>query len=193
MANDGTIPAPDGSGRQVKLITADDVVAYLKAHLDFFDKHGELAAEMGVTDKTNPIVSLINLVPDEQDTVAQVIQVTAVVALGTLTDGDQYTAFMRSTRHFWTKVNKIDGSESPSGLFTFNEATPNQFSFVDSLLVGDVAADNFINTVDLGVLFMNWGDGIDLIGDFTNDNFINTTDLGLIFKNWGLSGDAFFE
>ena len=26
MANDGTIPAPDGSGRQVKLITADDVV-----------------------------------------------------------------------------------------------------------------------------------------------------------------------
>ena len=40
MANDGTIPAPDGSGRQVKLITADDVVAYLKAHPDFFDKHG---------------------------------------------------------------------------------------------------------------------------------------------------------
>lgn len=49
MANDGTIPAPDGSGRQVKLITADDVVAYLKAHPDFFDKHGELATEMGVT------------------------------------------------------------------------------------------------------------------------------------------------
>ena len=49
MANDGTIPAPDGSGRQVKLITAEDVVAYLKAHPDFFDKHGELAAEMGIT------------------------------------------------------------------------------------------------------------------------------------------------
>jgi len=49
MGNDGTIPAPDGSGRQVKLITADDVVAYLKAHPDFFDKNGELAAEMGVT------------------------------------------------------------------------------------------------------------------------------------------------
>ena len=32
--NDGTVTAPDGSGRQVKLITADDVVAYLKAHPD---------------------------------------------------------------------------------------------------------------------------------------------------------------
>jgi len=169
-------------------IPVEDVPSVTLPSIFTLNLYGE-----GVTDKTNPIVSLINLVPDEQDTVAQVIQVTAVVALGTLTDGDQYTAFMRSTRHFWTKVNKIDGSESPSGLFTFNEATPNQFSFVDSLLVGDVAADNFINTVDLGVLFMNWGDGIDLIGDFTNDNFINTTDLGLIFKNWGLSGDAFFE
>ena len=38
MANDGTVTAPDGSGRQVKLITADDVVAYLKAHPDFFDE-----------------------------------------------------------------------------------------------------------------------------------------------------------
>jgi uncharacterized protein YigA (DUF484 family) len=49
MANDGTIAAPDGSGRQVKLITADDVVAYLKAHPDFFEKHAELASELGVT------------------------------------------------------------------------------------------------------------------------------------------------
>ena len=32
--NDGTVPAPDGSGRQVKVITADDVIAYLKAHPD---------------------------------------------------------------------------------------------------------------------------------------------------------------
>jgi len=49
MSNDGTIAAPDGSGRQVKLITADDVVAYLKAHPDFFDKHAELASELGIT------------------------------------------------------------------------------------------------------------------------------------------------
>ncbi|HYX03085.1 MAG TPA: DUF484 family protein [Reyranella sp.] len=42
MGSDGTITAPDGSGRQVKLITADDVVAYLKTHPDFFDKHPEL-------------------------------------------------------------------------------------------------------------------------------------------------------
>ena len=39
MGSDGTVTAPDGSGRQVKLITADDVVAYLKAHPDFFEKH----------------------------------------------------------------------------------------------------------------------------------------------------------
>ena len=32
MGSDGTVTAPDGSGRQVKLITAEDVVAYLKAH-----------------------------------------------------------------------------------------------------------------------------------------------------------------
>ena len=46
MSGDGTVTAPDGSGRQVKLITADDVVAYLKAHPDFFEKHAELAAEV---------------------------------------------------------------------------------------------------------------------------------------------------
>ncbi len=49
MSGDGTVTAPDGSGRQVKVITADDVVAYLKAHPDFFDKHAELATEMGLT------------------------------------------------------------------------------------------------------------------------------------------------
>ena len=43
MGSDGTIPAPDGSGRQVKVITADDVVAYLKAHPNFFENHAELA------------------------------------------------------------------------------------------------------------------------------------------------------
>ncbi len=47
-AEDGMVTAPDGSGRQVKLITADDVVAYLKAHPDFFEKHAELGSEMGV-------------------------------------------------------------------------------------------------------------------------------------------------
>jgi uncharacterized protein YigA (DUF484 family) len=47
--SDGTVTAPDGSGRQVKLITADDVVAYLKAHPDFFDKHPELASELALT------------------------------------------------------------------------------------------------------------------------------------------------
>jgi uncharacterized protein YigA (DUF484 family) len=48
MASDGTVTAPDGSGRQVKVITADDVVAYLKAHPDFFDKHAELAGELAL-------------------------------------------------------------------------------------------------------------------------------------------------
>jgi uncharacterized protein len=47
--NDGTVTAPDGSGRQVKLITADDVVAYLKAHPDFFEKHAELAETLAIT------------------------------------------------------------------------------------------------------------------------------------------------
>ncbi|HEY2875837.1 MAG TPA: DUF484 family protein [Reyranella sp.] len=46
MSGDGTVSAPDGSGRQIKLITADDVVAYLKAHPDFFEKNHELAAEL---------------------------------------------------------------------------------------------------------------------------------------------------
>ena len=45
---EGTVEAPDGSGRQVKLITADDVVAYLKVHPDFFTKHAELASELGL-------------------------------------------------------------------------------------------------------------------------------------------------
>lgn len=48
-AEDGMVTAPDGSGRQVKLITADDVVAYLKAHPDFFEKHAELGSELGVS------------------------------------------------------------------------------------------------------------------------------------------------
>src|SRR5262249_27807436 len=42
MGSDGTITPPDGSGRQVKLITAADAVAYLKTHPCFFDKHPTL-------------------------------------------------------------------------------------------------------------------------------------------------------
>lgn len=48
MTGDGTVMAPDGSGRQVKLVTADDVVAYLKAHPDFLEKRPELAAELSL-------------------------------------------------------------------------------------------------------------------------------------------------
>ena len=48
MSGDGTVTAPDGSGRQVKLITADDVIAYLKAHPDFFNEHAELASELAL-------------------------------------------------------------------------------------------------------------------------------------------------
>jgi uncharacterized protein YigA (DUF484 family) len=48
MGSDGTIPAPDGSGRQVKVITVDDVVAYLKAHPNFFENHAELAEAMSM-------------------------------------------------------------------------------------------------------------------------------------------------
>jgi len=48
MGSDGTIPAPDGSGRQIKVITADDVVAYLKTHPDFFERHPELAETLGL-------------------------------------------------------------------------------------------------------------------------------------------------
>jgi len=47
--NDGTVTAPDGSGRKVKLITADDVVAYLKAHPDFFAHHAELAKTLAAS------------------------------------------------------------------------------------------------------------------------------------------------
>ncbi len=48
MSGDGTITAPDGSGRQVKVITADDVVAYLKAHPTFFADHPELAEQLAL-------------------------------------------------------------------------------------------------------------------------------------------------
>ena len=48
MSGDNTVTAPDGSGRQVKVITADDVVAYLKAHPDFFEKNAELAAGLAL-------------------------------------------------------------------------------------------------------------------------------------------------
>src|SRR5258708_5828148 len=44
----GTITAPDGSGRQIKVITVDDVVAYLKAHPNFFENHAELAEAMSL-------------------------------------------------------------------------------------------------------------------------------------------------
>ena len=45
---DGTVTAPDGSGRKVKVITADDVVAYLRAHPDFFERHAELAETLAL-------------------------------------------------------------------------------------------------------------------------------------------------
>src|SRR5260370_23304064 len=48
MGSDGTIPATDGSGRQVRVITVDDVVAYLKAHPNFFENHAELAEAMSL-------------------------------------------------------------------------------------------------------------------------------------------------
>src|SRR5262245_30848206 len=43
MSSDGTVTAPDGSGRKVKLITADDVRAYLRTHPDFFAQNADLA------------------------------------------------------------------------------------------------------------------------------------------------------
>ena len=46
MGSDGTVTAPDGSGRQVKVITAEDVIAYLKAHPTFFENQIELAETM---------------------------------------------------------------------------------------------------------------------------------------------------
>ena len=58
MGSDGTVTAPDGSGRQVKLITADDVVAYLKAHPDFFDKNAELAAEVAPRVQTPGVIDM---------------------------------------------------------------------------------------------------------------------------------------
>src|SRR5215470_2478127 len=51
MGSDGTVTAPDGSGRQVKLITADDVVAYLKAHPDFLEKNPELIETLALAPK----------------------------------------------------------------------------------------------------------------------------------------------
>jgi len=48
MAKDGTIPAPDGSGRQVKLITADDVTAYLRTHPDFLAERPELVETLNI-------------------------------------------------------------------------------------------------------------------------------------------------
>ncbi len=46
MGSDGTITAPDGSGRKVKVITPDDVVAYLKAHPGFLAEHPDLSAAL---------------------------------------------------------------------------------------------------------------------------------------------------
>lgn len=48
MAKDGTIPAPDGSGRQVKLITPDDVTAYLRSHPDFLAERPELVETLNI-------------------------------------------------------------------------------------------------------------------------------------------------
>ncbi|MBM3644333.1 MAG: DUF484 family protein [Alphaproteobacteria bacterium] len=46
MANDGTVTAPDGSGRKVKLITAEDVEAYLRAHPSFLADRPDLSEAM---------------------------------------------------------------------------------------------------------------------------------------------------
>ncbi len=48
MSSDGTVAAPDGSGRKVKVITAEDVVAYLKAHPTFFADHPDLAEQLAL-------------------------------------------------------------------------------------------------------------------------------------------------
>ena len=63
MGSDGTVTAPDGTGRKVKLITAEDVVAYLTAHPDFIEKNAEIAGELasrsqgpGVTDMQQAIL-----------------------------------------------------------------------------------------------------------------------------------------
>ena len=53
MSADGTVTAPDGSGRQVKVITAEDVVAYLKAHPNFFNDHADLAGELGLSPRVS--------------------------------------------------------------------------------------------------------------------------------------------
>src|SRR6185295_12569748 len=54
MGSDGTVAAPDGSGRKVKLITADDVVAYLKAHPTFLADRPELAAAIAAPAAATP-------------------------------------------------------------------------------------------------------------------------------------------
>ena len=48
MSSDGTVAAPDGSGRKVKVVTAEDAVAYLKAHPTFFADHPELAEQLAL-------------------------------------------------------------------------------------------------------------------------------------------------
>ena len=57
MSADGTVTAPDGSGRQVKVITAEDVVAYLKAHPNFFNDHADLAGELGLSPRVSGLRS----------------------------------------------------------------------------------------------------------------------------------------
>ena len=53
MGSDGTIAAPDGSGRKVKVITAEDVVAYLNAHPGFLTERPDLAEVLGAAPKAS--------------------------------------------------------------------------------------------------------------------------------------------
>ncbi len=139
-------------------------------------------------------IASVSAAPTSQDTATSVIIVDVPVLKTDFPAGvSDYKAYVRSTRHFWTKVDQVAGLTDDKITIDPSTSASYALGFINPLLVGDVVADNFINVVDIGVLFTNWGEGVNLIGDFTNDNFINVVDLNFAFKNWNLAGDSFLD
>ena len=59
---------------------------------------------------------------------------------------------------------------------------------IGSAVPGDLDGDGLVNTVDLLLLFANWGhcaDCNDCAGNLNDDCVVNTEDLLLLFSNWG--------
>lgn len=120
--------------------------------------------------------------------------VSIVVLDGLVTVGEQYTGYLRSTRHLWKKsTSDIDinattttysmafGSSTSPMLSGNVGPTPDASSFLD---------DDIINSLDFLTVFQEWaGIWLTRFADFDNNGVVNSIDLPTILTHWGQRGD----